>query len=124
MAALREAGAVIVGKTVTTEFANRHPGPTANPVNPDYSPGGSSSGSAAAVADFMVPLAIGTGVGAELRQPLAIAIIGGLIFSQMLTLFTTPVVYLTFDKLRLRIAGKHHDDFHATTDGLLPSTSE
>jgi multidrug efflux pump len=48
-----------------------------------------------------LPLALGTGVGSELRRPLGIAIVGGLIFSQMLTLFTTPVVYLYFDRLRL-----------------------
>ena len=45
-----------------------------------------------------VPLAIGRGAGAELRQPLGITIVGGLLFSQMLTLFTTPVVYLALDK--------------------------
>jgi multidrug efflux pump len=48
-----------------------------------------------------LPLAFGTGVGSELRQPLGIAIVGGLIFSQLLTLYTTPVVYLFLDKLRL-----------------------
>ena len=47
-----------------------------------------------------VPLAVGTGVGAELRRPLGITIIGGLIMSQMLTLYTTPVVYLYFDRLQ------------------------
>jgi len=46
-----------------------------------------------------VPLALGTGTGSELRRPLGITIIGGLIFSQVLTLFTTPVIYLQFDKL-------------------------
>jgi Asp-tRNA(Asn)/Glu-tRNA(Gln) amidotransferase A subunit family amidase len=54
----RTAGGIALGKTVTTEFANRHPGPTGNPHNLAFSPGGSSSGSAAAVADFMVPLVI------------------------------------------------------------------
>jgi Asp-tRNA(Asn)/Glu-tRNA(Gln) amidotransferase A subunit family amidase len=67
----RAAGAVLLGKTVTTEFANRHPGPTSNPHNSFYSPGGSSSGSAAAVADFMVPLAIGTQTGGSVIRPAA-----------------------------------------------------
>jgi amidase len=60
VALTRKAGGVLMGKTVTTEFANRHPGKTRNPFDPARTPGGSSSGSAAAVADFMVPLAIGT----------------------------------------------------------------
>ncbi len=47
-----------------------------------------------------VPIALGTGNGSELRRPLGIAIVGGLIFSQMLTLYTTPVVYVYLDKLR------------------------
>jgi multidrug efflux pump subunit AcrB len=47
-----------------------------------------------------LPLALGPGTGAELRRPLGIAIVGGLIVSQLLTLFTTPVVYLYFEKLR------------------------
>ena len=52
-----------------------------------------------------VPLALGTGMGAELRRPLGISIIGGLIFSQLLTLYTTPVIYLAFDRLAKRLAG-------------------
>ena len=59
-ALLRGAGAIIMGKTVTTEFATRHPGKTRNPHNPAHTPGGSSSGSAAAVAAGMVPLALGS----------------------------------------------------------------
>jgi Asp-tRNA(Asn)/Glu-tRNA(Gln) amidotransferase A subunit family amidase len=67
----RAAGGILLGKTVTTEFANRHPGPTTNPHDPDFTPGGSSSGSAAAVADFMVPLAIGTQTGGSVIRPAA-----------------------------------------------------
>ncbi|MGD0769221.1 MAG: multidrug efflux RND transporter permease subunit [Tepidisphaeraceae bacterium] len=52
-----------------------------------------------------LPLALGTGMGAELRKPLGIAIVGGLIFSQILTLYTTPVIYLAFDRLAKRLGG-------------------
>ena len=51
-----------------------------------------------------VPLALGTGTGSELRRPLGITIVGGLIFSQMLTLYTTPVIYLWFDRLARRFS--------------------
>lgn len=67
--ALREAGAVIMGKTVTTELAFVHANETRNPHNPDYSPGGSSSGSAAAVAAHHVPLAIGTQTNGSVIRP-------------------------------------------------------
>jgi multidrug efflux pump len=55
-----------------------------------------------------LPLAFGTGTGSELRRPLGITIVGGLIVSQMLTLYTTPVVYLTMDRLRIRVSGRDH----------------
>lgn len=66
---LRMAGAIIMGKTVTTEMAVLHPGRTKNPHNLEYSPGGSSSGSAAAVAASMVPLAIGTQTNGSVIRP-------------------------------------------------------
>jgi Asp-tRNA(Asn)/Glu-tRNA(Gln) amidotransferase A subunit family amidase len=69
VALLRAAGAVILGKTVTTEFAMFTPGKTANPHNPAHTPGGSSSGSAAAVADSMVPLALGTQTAGSIIRP-------------------------------------------------------
>ncbi|HUG35757.1 MAG TPA: amidase family protein, partial [Candidatus Limnocylindrales bacterium] len=69
VAALREAGAVIIGKTVTTEFAATHPRGTRNPWDLERTPGGSSSGSAAAVASGMVPAALGTQVIGSIVRP-------------------------------------------------------
>ena len=66
-----------------------------------------------------LPLAFGTGTGSELRRPLGITIVGGLIVSQMLTLYTTPVVYLFLDRLRLRMQGKSH----ATLQSPAPEAS-
>ena len=68
---LRAAGAVIFGKTVTTELATYAPGKTRNPYNPAHTPGGSSSGSAAAVASGMVPLAVGTQTNGSVIRPAA-----------------------------------------------------
>ena len=68
---LRQLGATIFGKTVSTEFAWRHPGPTVNPWNPAHTPGGSSSGSAAAVAAGIVPLALGSQTLGSVIRPAA-----------------------------------------------------
>jgi Asp-tRNA(Asn)/Glu-tRNA(Gln) amidotransferase A subunit family amidase len=71
VALCREAGAIVLGKTVTTEFATMLPGKTHNPHRSGHTPGGSSSGSAAAVADCMVPLALGTQTAASVIRPAA-----------------------------------------------------
>jgi multidrug efflux pump len=68
-----------------------------------------------------LPLAFGTGTGSELRRPLGITIVGGLIMSQLLTLYTTPVVYLTLDRIRLRFLGKERDTFNPADT---PATAE
>jgi Asp-tRNA(Asn)/Glu-tRNA(Gln) amidotransferase A subunit family amidase len=67
----RAAGGVVIGKTVTTEFAVRHPGPIVNPHNPAHTPGGSSSGSAAGVADCLFPFAFGTQTAGSVIRPAA-----------------------------------------------------
>src|SRR6201993_1280273 len=71
VALIRAAGGVILGKTVTTEFANRDPRETVHPHNPAHTPGRSSSGSAAAVADFQVPVGLGTQTGGSTIRPAA-----------------------------------------------------
>lgn len=71
VSSLRRAGAIVLGKTVSTEFAFFSPGPTRNPINPAYTPGGSSSGSAAAVALGLCPLALGTQTIASVNRPAA-----------------------------------------------------
>jgi multidrug efflux pump len=69
-----------------------------------------------------LPLAFGTGTGSELRRPLGITIVGGLIVSQLLTLYTTPVVYLMLDRLRLRALGEQRDTFNP--GGVSPSAAD
>jgi Asp-tRNA(Asn)/Glu-tRNA(Gln) amidotransferase A subunit family amidase len=71
VALIRRAGGVVIGKTVTTEFAGLQPAGTRNPHNPAHTPGGSSSGSAAAVAAGMVPIALGTQTGGSVIRPAA-----------------------------------------------------
>jgi multidrug efflux pump len=68
-----------------------------------------------------LPLALGAGTGYELRRPLGITIVGGLLLSQLLTLYTTPVVYLAFDRLRLRLQGRQHD---ILDHGARPASSD
>lgn len=76
---LRAAGAVVIGKTVTTEFGYFAPGPTRNPVNTAHTPGGSSSGSAAAVAAGHVPLALGTQTAGSLTRPASYCGVAGFV---------------------------------------------
>jgi multidrug efflux pump len=64
-----------------------------------------------------LPLAFGTGTGSELRRPLGLSIVGGLIVSQLLTLYTTPVVYLFMDRMRLRLLGQEHDALSPVSGG-------
>jgi Asp-tRNA(Asn)/Glu-tRNA(Gln) amidotransferase A subunit family amidase len=71
VAQIREFGGLILGKAVSTEFATRQPNKTRHPLDPSRSPGGSSSGSAAAVADFMVPIALGTQTSSSIVRPAA-----------------------------------------------------
>ena len=94
---LKEAGAIILGKTVTTELAHMHPADTRNPHNPDHSPGGSSSGSAAAVAAGQVPLAVGSQTGGSTIRPASFCGIYGFkptrgIISRRGTLQTSPTL--------------------------------
>ena len=67
-----------------------------------------------------LPLAFGTGMGSELRRPLGITIVGGLLLSQMLTLYTTPVVYLYMDRLRIGALKKMHGAVPSTAAGVAP----
>lgn len=82
IARLRSLGAVVLGKTVTTEFGYFAPGPTRNPHDPDRTPGGSSSGSAAAVGAGTVPLALGTQTAGSLTRPASYCGVAGLVLAQ------------------------------------------
>lgn len=78
VARLKQAGAIILGKTVTTEFATADPGPTRNPWHLEHTPGGSSSGSAAGVAARMIPVAVGSQTGGSIQRPAAYCGVFGL----------------------------------------------
>lgn len=115
--ALREAGAVILGKTVTTELANTYPGKTRNPHNPEHTPGGSSSGSAAGVADFHVPLALGTQTGGSVIRPASFNGIYGL--KPTLGLISRRGVLLQSHTLdTLGTYGRSLEDVALVTDAL------
>src|SRR5262249_30042355 len=77
VANVRAAGGIVLGKTVTTEFAYLHPSHTRNPRNPTHTPGGSSSGSAAAVACGMLPIALGSQTGGSIIRPAAFCGVAG-----------------------------------------------
>jgi len=98
VALLRRAGAVILGKTATCEFAGMAPAETANPHNPAHTPGGSSSGSAAAVADHMVPAALGTQTGGSVLRP-----------SSYCGIFGYKPTYNTFNKAGVKPAAESID---------------
>lgn len=100
VALLREAGAVPVGKTVTAELAYADPGPTANPWNTAHTPGGSSSGSAAAVAAGVVPIALGTQTGGSVIRPAAYCGVVGFKASHgLLPIAGTRIVAQSLDSL-------------------------
>src|SRR5690348_51899 len=98
VALLRRAGAVILGKTATCELAGMAPAATTNPHNGAHTPGGSSSGSAAAVADFMVPAALGTQTGGSVLRP-----------SSFCGVFGYKPTYNTFNKAGLKPAAESID---------------
>jgi multidrug efflux pump len=70
-----------------------------------------------------VPLAVGSGLGSELRRPLGIAMVGGLLLSQLLTLYTTPVIYIFFDQISQRITGRHAGHL-ASGEGIAPDAEK
>ncbi len=120
---LRDAGAVIFGKTVTTEFATTHPGPTRNPHAPEHTPGGSSSGSAAAVAAGVVPLALGTQTNGSVLRPASFCGVYGFVpsrgtlpltgvFEQSPSLDRLGVFARTIDDLALAAEIMSGDDGH------------
>ena len=117
IAALRDAGAIIMGKTVTTELATQYPGKTRNPFNPAHTPGGSSSGSGAAVGCGMVPLALGTQTGGSVIRPASFNGIWGL--KPTLGLISRTGVLLQSHTLdTVGVYGRSVEDLALITDSL------
>lgn len=136
VASLRAAGAVIMGKTVTTELATYAPGKTRNPHNPGHTPGGSSSGSAAAVAAGMVPLALGTQTNGSVIRPAAFCGVYGFkpthgliprrgILMQSRTLDQVGVFARTIDDIALvceQLVGFDEEDLDTRPRARMPFT--
>ncbi|WP_417607496.1 amidase [Primorskyibacter flagellatus] len=128
VAALRAAGALIMGKTVTTEFAYFSPGKTANPRDLRCTPGGSSSGSAAAVADGMVPVALGSQTAASVIRPAAYCGIMGYVATRgLMSLRGVQPLAQSHDSLG--VLGRNFEDIRLIADilagpGTLQSTAE
>lgn len=119
---LRAAGAIPIGKTVTAEFAYRTPGLTRNPVNVEHTPGGSSSGSAAAVAAGMVPIAMGTQTGGSMIRPAAFCGVVG--FKPSFGSVHRDGMKLTCDSLdTIGWYGRTVADVEAVAQVLLPQCS-
>ena len=117
VAKLREAGAVIMGKTVTAEFAFLSPGPTTNPHNPGHTPGGSSSGSAAAAAAGHVPLAVGSQTNGSVVRPASFCGVYG--FKPSLGMLSRHGVLQTSETLdQLGVFARSIEDIALLTDAL------
>jgi Asp-tRNA(Asn)/Glu-tRNA(Gln) amidotransferase A subunit family amidase len=117
VAQLRAAGAIIIGKTVTTELATRHPGKTRNPHNPAHTPGGSSSGSGAGVAADMMPLALGTQTGGSVIRPASFNGVHGLKPTRGL-ISRTGVLMQSHTLDTIGVYGKSLDDIALITSVL------
>jgi Asp-tRNA(Asn)/Glu-tRNA(Gln) amidotransferase A subunit family amidase len=117
VAALRAAGAIIMGKTVTTELANTNPSKTRNPHNLEHTPGGSSAGSGAGVADFHMPLALGTQTGGSVIRPASFNGVYGL--KPTLGLIPRDGALLQSHTLdTIGVYGRSLDDLALITDSL------
>ena len=118
IARLRKAGAIIMGKTVTCEFAGLTPRQTTNPHDPVRTPGGSSSGSCAAVADFMAPVALGTQTGGSVLRPSSYCGIIG--FKPSFDTFSLKGVFPAAESLdTLGLHARTIDDIELMTSALL-----